>query len=287
MQWIQWTLFAALAAGPQASDGKSKGFGWETSPSKETAREVIRTRKFASKRDLVSYLSDFPSEFADDLFKLGPQAKLLDAGGGAFYFAEEVVALRKLPSSSKELSPKLTPRLSTFLDTPLTHRPQVTAISLNLERKNIPSYEGRLKLLWGRFFAEIPEEELGKFDLITDLKGIFAYSPDADEVLRRYVSLLNDSGVIYLYLGEDEKGFSFTSSVKTKAGKKVSLAEWVEGLGGLKVDRLTGSGGAQPAHNQTLRIRVADRSKVQIPVLSLLGIDSQHDGPPTRVYYER
>lgn len=285
MAWVTWVMLSALAAGPGANNN-NKNFGWDTSPSKETAREVIRTRKFASKRDLISYLADFPPEFADDLFKLG-EGKLLDAGGGAFYFAEEVVALRKLPTPKPALSPKLLPRLATFLDTPLTHRPQVTAISLNLERKGIPSYEGRLKLLWGRFFAEIPESELGKFDLITDLKGIFAYSPDADEVLRRYIALLHDSGVLYLFLGEGDKGFSYTSTVRTKDGKKLSLADWLQGLPGLKVQLITGSGSAEASQNRTLRIQVADRARAQIPVLSLLGIDSQHDGPPTRVYYER
>jgi hypothetical protein len=282
-------LWLSLVLAMEALGGNpGKTFDWQNSPSKETAREVIRTRSFSGKRDLLAYLSDFPPEFAEDLFRLGPNQRLLDAGGGAFYFAEEMVSLRKLPEPAPELSPKVKPRLTSYLDTPLTQRPSVTSISLNLERKNIPSYEGRLRLFWGRFFAEIPETELGKFDLITDLKGIFAYSPDADEVLRRYLSILNDSGVIYLYLGEnDRQGFSYTSTVKTKDGKKLALAEWVQGLPGLKVQLLSGSGAATPSQNRTLRIQVEDRSKVAIPALSLLGIDSQHDGPPTRVYYER
>jgi hypothetical protein len=287
--WKVSLIFSViLGTGAWAGPNQTKSFDWQSSPSKETAREVIRTRKFASKRDLLAYLADFPSEFAEDLFRLGPEHKLLDAGGGAFYFAEEVVSLRKLATGAPELSPKVKPRLTTFLDTPLTRRPFVTAISLNLERKNIPTYEGRLRLIWGRFFSEIPETELGKFDLITDLKGIFAYSPDADEVLRRYLSLLNDSGVLYLYLGEDERqGFSYTSTVRTKDGRKIPLADWVQSLPGLKTTLLSGSGAAVPNQNRTLRIQVEDRSHISIPVLSLLGIDSQHDGPPTRVYYER
>ncbi len=282
-------LVLVLGTGAFAGDTKKgKGFDWQNSPSKETAREVIRTRRFAAKRDLNVYLADFPAQFADDLFRLGPQDHLLDAGGGAFYFAEEVISLRKMPASGPALDPKVKAKFGTFLEKPITQRPQVTAISLNLERKNIPTYEGRLKLFWGRFFAEIPETELGKFELITDLKGIFAYSPDADEVLRRYLSLLNDSGELYLYLGEDDRqGFAYTSTVRNKAGKKMPLAEWVQSLPGLKVQLLAGSGAAAPNQNHTLRIQIEDRTKVAIPVLSLLGIDSQHDGPPTRVYYER
>lgn len=287
IQVLGFSLFC-LVASASGSPGKAKSFGWENSPSKESAREVIRTRKFSGKRDLLAYLTDFPPEFAEDLFHLGPQQRLLDAGGGAFYFAEEMVSLRKPPKGSSELSAALKPKLTTFLETPLTQRPPVTSISLNLERKNIPTYEGRLKLFWGRFFAEIPETELGKFDLIADLKGIFAYSPDADEVLRRYVQLLTDSGVIYLYLGSDDRqGFAYTSTVKTKDGRKITLAEWVQGLPGLKTQLLAGSGAAAQSANRSLRIQLVDRAKLNIPVLSLLGIDSQKDGPPTRVYYER
>ncbi len=287
MKLVGFLLLTVLTLVNGADQAANKGFDWQNSPSKEAAREVIRTRPFPLKRDLFSYLSEFPTEFAADLFRLSPQQRLLDGGGGAFYFAEEVVSLRKLPPSATGLNAKVKSGLSQFLETPISKRPLVTGISLNLERKHIPTYEGRLSLLTGRFFAEIPEVELGKFDLITDLKGIFAYSPDADEVIRRYLSLINDSGVIYLYLGEDDRqGFSYTSTVRTKDKRKLPLAEWVQGLPGLKIQLLVGSGATAPNQNRTLRIQVLDRGKISVPSLSLLGIDSQSD-PPTRVYFER
>lgn len=252
------------------------------SPSGEAAKETIRSRSFQARRDLTTYLRELPPEFAQDLSLLGENSRLLDAGAGALYFAEQVVR-------SNEVDPKagkLLPAVEKYVGGWLAKKkpPKTVAVSLNLERK-VPKLD-KLEVIWGRFFAEISDQELGQFDLIVDLQGIFAYSPGADEVLRKYLRLLKPEGTLYLSLGSNQKdGFAFRSKVKAK-GKTLTLAEWTAGLKGIRTKIIEGGGATDTAQFQTLRVKRIAGARAHIPPLSLMGIDTSKQGPPTRIYWQ-
>jgi SAM-dependent methyltransferase len=208
---------------------------------------------------------------------------VLDAGAGGFYFAEDVVQLNQSPKTS--LSGEKQKWLQQLVKKPASQRPSVTGVSLNLERETLPTNE-KLKLLWGRFFLEIEDSELGQFDLITDLNGIFAYGPNADEILRKYNRLLRRKGEVFLYIGEDqENGFAFRSKVKMPDGKVITLANWIQTIPGLRVTRLSSE--TDGKNHLTLRISIRNPKKVKIPKLALMGIDTTSKGAPTRMYYQK
>ena len=253
------------------------------SPSKEAAKEVVRSRPFPEKRDLATYLKELPIDFAKELVRLDGSSRVLDAGAGGFYFAEDVVNLSKSPAN--DLSGEKQKWLHQLVAKPIAERPSVTGVSLNLEREELPSSE-KLKLLWGRFFLEIEDSELGQFDLITDLNGIFAYGPNADEILRKYQRLLKRKGEVFLYLGEDkENGFAYRSKVKLPNGKVITLADWIQTIPGLRVTRLSSE--ADDKEHLTFRISVRNPRKLKIPKLALMGIDTSAKGAPTRMYYQK
>jgi hypothetical protein len=61
-----------------------------------------------------------------------------------------------------------------------------------------PAAQEKLRVI-ERPFEKIKDEEIGKFDLITDVWGIFSYSSNPMIVLQRYIDLLNVGGTIYIH----------------------------------------------------------------------------------------
>lgn len=73
-----------------------------------------------------------------------------------------------------------------------------------------------IKYFSGKKIEERKTEELGLFDLITDVFGSFMYASDPSVVLNKYLSLLNRGGRIYL-------NSDFRTSYKTSLGEPISL----------------------------------------------------------------
>jgi hypothetical protein len=159
----------------------------------------------------------------------------------------------------------------------------VTGITKEMERKDVPAYNGRLKNMAGRWLEEIPDAEitrLGKAKLITDMFGVFPYAPQADDTLKKYLNLLHPEGSIFIYFPTG----SMQKSTVAAEGKKIGLQDWVKNL--------ESSGLSVTIHNakesrSTVEIRfksgeTAESVAPRIPKLKLLQADG--DQPPLRHY---
>ena len=56
--------------------------------------------------------------------------------------------------------------------------------------------EKKIKIISGQYFEAL--SGLMKADLITDIYGVFSYSGKLDEVLRKYLDLLNPNGTLFI-----------------------------------------------------------------------------------------
>jgi hypothetical protein len=153
--------------------------------------------------------------FAQDLEKIknNPNAHWLDAGGGLGFATEQATT-----ESTKFKS---------------------TLISVETPAEEIidsQTNEIRRHVIKGKFIEDIADEELIKSDIITDMYGPMAYSSHPDQVLRKYINNLKQTGVVYIHLGEDLDTFGIYNEVLSRDGKFYHFSEWLESIPGLKVE---------------------------------------------------
>lgn len=153
------------------------------------------------------------SEFIyfDDLKRIDKSmSHILDGGAGVGKMAKEWV--------DKSIKSKKNP-------------PSFTLLSYELNTFDDSSISP-IRVLGRRLFSDISNEEIlgkkGKFDLIYDLFGIFTYDTAPDVVLRRYLDLLKDDGVIYLHTG-------FTSSFRITGLGESAFIKWISSFKGVSV----------------------------------------------------
>jgi len=177
-----------------------------------------------------------------------------------------------------------------------------------MERKSpeIPGVEFKT----GRYFEDIPDAEISRADIITDLYGVMSYSPRVDEVLRKYHKILKTDGKAYIFIGDyvqvppligmfsearlGESGWFApfaTSQVKLKNGKTVTLLDWVMSLKGFKaqldfrkVEQRTWSSSTPGSILRSTIVLEKNSDEAEIPSLRLM--ESNQGKPPVRVFEE-
>lgn len=244
-------------------------------PPEVLAKDIVYNSSFLQSNDLKAYLASFPPIFAEHLLSLGPEARVLDAGAGEALFAEQLVGLRKDPSPELRFADKRDVLFRRLIDR--NERPHVVAVDVEIKRRSIPNYGGKLEILSGRLFEEIPDSLLGKFDMIVDNQGVFAYSPHLDEVLKRYLAELKPHGVIYLALGPEQTSFAYLSRVQTRERGSMRLVDWIGAIAGLRANF-----GYADRDRRALVIERA--GQVRVPALKLVSVEPRGSEPPVRVY---
>lgn len=164
-------------------------------PRPQAKEDRVKTNSFTVTRDLVEYSS---LGFFQDLEKLNGKSHWIDMGSGEGVAIEQYVQSEK--SNALERLEKGVTRdtLAKILARPLAERARVTGITYHMHRSGDRNYENRLRHMTGRYFEDIPEKEIGRADLITDVQGVLFYTRRLDETLARYLSLLKSNGVLYV-----------------------------------------------------------------------------------------
>ncbi len=284
---------------------------------------IIESNFFQTRREFSHYVSTFPQSFSERLARLGPQDHWIDAGSGeAFaledFFKQQVVDAANLkrgtrPGFFRQTREQVSAEQAEFIARAFnlkdgSQKPRVTGISFVMERE--PPKHEKLQIKTDRFFEDIPLEELGSAELISDLYGVMSYSPRLDEVLRRYHQILKPGGLAYVHIGDyierplvpsvirsmafENPGWDapFANSQVRKAnGQTVSLLEWVQNLPGFKVsleyrDLVEKSfrGEISGVIKRYTLVLEKTQESAQIPSLRLTESDSGK--PPTRTFLE-
>ena len=135
-------------------------------------------------------------------------ARWLDAGGGEGYATRQVK------------------------DTEGYENLHVTVLSYESSAQPAPGYD----VMTGRFVEDIPSEEFGKNDVITDVYGPLAYTGRPHEVLRKYAAALKPEGRIFAFLGSGLEHFGQINQVVTRSGQVLSFGEWLKTVPGLQTE---------------------------------------------------
>lgn len=210
----------------------------ETTPTSKVAKEgmgdaanqvdrnyVVNNHKnntFTTGRGLNHYKSSFNRRgypvltFSSDLEKImnDPKAHWLDAGGGMGFATEEAT---KTPGSKFKS----------------------TLVSVETPAEDIvdeATGETRRLVIRGKFIEDIPDDELIKSDIITDMYGPMAYTASPDKVFKKYLMNLKPDGVMYIHLGDGLDTFGIYSQVVTIDGKSLTMTEWLQSIPGISTE---------------------------------------------------
>lgn len=165
---------------------------------------------FTRGRDLGTYVAKLGPGFHAAIDAIGkrPDPRWLDSGGG------EGIAVRQ------------------YLD--LAKARGWPAVKVTLLAYETPARsEGLLEVLSGRFLEKIPDAEIAKSDVITDLFGPLSYSGQPHLVLQKYLDRLKDGGKAFIHLGAGDQAFGTKNTVVMADGRVVPFVEWLKTVPGL------------------------------------------------------
>jgi len=165
---------------------------------------------FTRGRDLGTYVEKLGPGFRAAIDAVGqrPDPRWLDSGGG------EGIAVRQYLGLAKER------------DWPPV---RITLLAYETPARS----EGLLEVLSGRFLEKIPDAEIAKSDIITDLFGPLSYSGQPHLVLQKYHDRLKDGGKAFIHLGAGDQAFGTKNTVVMADGRVVPFVAWLKTVPGL------------------------------------------------------
>ena len=281
------TLLAAPPSLPQASAPvkQTEGSKLRRIASDSNIRETLphQTRGRAPWTYALMLGSEF-SDFVAERSESTKPWKWLDAGSGVSNVAAAVMArgaagLVKPTYNSGEFIYK--------------HGEPDKNLSVTLVDLDTPvQSDSRTTVHTGRKIEEIPGNELGQHDLLTDIQGPIAYSDRPDLVLNKYLDALKDDGKLFLSMGsnQDPDGpFGETNRVVGRDGVARNYIDWMRSIPGLrvKVHESTKKSEMSEVRAVALEIQKEPGKAVQIPELQEAPVFLKPGGPPRMVLREK
>ena len=265
------------------------GAGWSQEPAQPRIDEEIAKqekiyrsqgadvpRGYVTGRTLSDYLELLPSGFCDALGTLGSSHRWLDIGAGAghaildYYAPEYGSAPGKICAGADG---------------------KVRAVAMSIEDRRTDKWqqqaaslgEDRIRYLSGKRLRHYSAEELGKFQIITDVYGGFSYTEDLSGFMGKVLSLLETGGSFYTMVqgvhlenGNGEPPWHQTKLVDA-AGLDVKVCSWLKQTTCVKVGCESKSDWASPTELINIKKVCSD---VSVPRMKLLKYEAGN--PPTR-----
>jgi hypothetical protein len=185
---------------------------------------------YVTGRSLVAYVLALPEPFKQSLAALGPNDRWLDVGAG----------------EGRAILDYVTSRYHAVVKGPERESDKAKAVAISIEdRRTTYWYEtaarlqpDRIQYLVGKRLREYSVEELGEFQLITDVVGAFSYTRELSRFMEKAMSLLTVNGSLYTLLQDvhSEKGVNrplyagspFLTEIKDRNGSPIKVCEWLK-----------------------------------------------------------
>lgn len=256
-------------------------------PDEELAKQeqIYRSRGknvpggYITTRSLAKYVELLPSGFSAELRRLGPANRWLDIGAGRGqaildYYAPGVGrakgAIRARPGSKAQ------------------------AVAVSIEDRRSDAWrrraaslgEDRIRYLFGKRLREYPGEELGKFQLITDVYGGFSYTDNLSLFLEKVLEVLDVNGGFYTMVqsvhlqdGRDDPRTWYLTELTDAVGHDVTVCAWLKNVACAQVTCESKSTWDTPT--ELIHVRKVCND-VQVPRLKLLAYEAGN--PPGRKF---
>src|SRR5687767_2114490 len=182
---------------------------------------------YTTNRGLSSYAEVLPTGFCDELGRLGSSDRWLDIGAGEgraildYYAPQGDAAPEKCGGSGRK----------------------VRAVGVSIEDRRTDKWkqqaagigDDRIRYLSGKRLREYSLQELGKFQLVTDVYGGFTYTENLSRFLDKVLSLLEIGGAFYTVLpavhledGTDRLGTWYKTELVDAASRPVKVCSWLK-----------------------------------------------------------
>ena len=232
-------------------------------------------------RGLLSYTFALHADFKDSLAKLGENDRWLDIGAG------EGRAVMDYATAKYDV---LTPHLKHE-----GKRGQAVAMSIEDRRTNqwfqtAAKVDGKqLQYLSGKRLRDYSPEELGRFQIITDVIGGFSYSQDLTLFMQKTLNLLDVNGSFYTVLQDVHwengankphyAGATFLTEIKKSDGSPMRMCTFLKSISCVEVT-------CQPKGDWTPPIEVYRVKKTcdAVSVPKLISTHYEAGTPPERKY---
>jgi hypothetical protein len=213
------------------------GAGWVQEPVQPrideefSKQEKIYRRRgggsYTTNRGLLDYAEVLPSGFCDALGRLGSSDRWLDIGAG------EGQAILDYYTQQGEAAPAEKCRTSGA-------KARAVAISIEDRRTDKWKQQGaslgddRIQYLSGKRLRQYLPDELGKFQIITDVYGGFTYTENLSRFLDKVLSLLEIGSAFYTVLpavhledGTDKLGTWYKTELVDAASRPIKVCSWL------------------------------------------------------------
>ncbi len=229
----------------------------------------VQTNSFTVTRPLGFYGNRLGDEFVKDLGKLGKNSHWIDGGSGEGVAIEHYHQLGKNGQALAFTGGESKQIFEAIGKTKADQRAYVTGITYHMVRNVRPTYDNRLRHLVGRLMEDIPNKEIGRADLISDLYGVFAYSNRLDQAMAKYLTALKSNGKMYIFWGA-----RMNETTMRVGGRNVPVLDWLRTIPGITVE-----GGGPGAGAGVIKITKTG-DPIRIPRLEFVSETNQ--SPPVR-----
>ena len=232
---------------------------------------------YVTGRGLSEYAELLPSGFCDALGRLGSLDRWLDIGAGAgqaildYYTPENDASPAQKCGRSVE---------------------KARAVAMSIEDRRTDKWraqtanfgDDRIRYLSGKRLRQYSLEELGKFQLITDVFGGFSYTEDLSQFIDKVLSLLDVGGAFYSLLpgvhlenGKNKLGILYLTELEDAAGRPTKVCSWLKKTACAQVTCESKSDWKRPTELINIRKVCSD---VSVPRLKLWEFEAGY--PPGR-----
>jgi hypothetical protein len=199
------------------------------------SRRADGRKVYTTDRGLSRYAGLLPSGFCDALGKLGSTDRWLDVGAGQGqaildYYAPQDAAAPAEKCGRSDAKPR--------------------AVAISIEDRRTDAWkqqaarlgDDRIRYLSGKRLRQYSPEELGKFQIITDVYGGFTYTEDLSQFVDKVLSLLEVGGGFYtlatgvrLEDGKDKLGSLYLTELEDAFGRGVKVCSWLKKISCVQV----------------------------------------------------
>jgi len=243
------------------------------------SRRADGRRVYTTDRGLSRYAELLPSGFCDALGRLGSSDRWLDIGAGQgqaildYYVPEDAAAPAEKCRGSA---------------------PNARAVAISIEDRRRDNWkqqaarlgDDRIRYLSGKRLGQYSPEELGKFQLITDVYGGFTYTEDLSRFVDKVLKLLEDGGSFYtlatgvhLEDGKDKLGTLYLTELEDAFGREVKVCSWLKKISCVQVTCESKSERERPT--QLIKIQKVC-SDTSVPRTKLVEFEAGY--PPARCF---
>jgi hypothetical protein len=188
---------------------------------------------YVTDRSLADYASALPPEFDAGLLRLGPEDRWLDIGAGMGqaildYYSPRYDLMH--PEAAK----------------PYSRRARAVAMSIEDRRTAFWNQTaarlepGQIRYVYDKRLRDYTVEDLGQFQIITDVIGGFSYTANLSLFMEKVLSFLATGGSFYTVLQDVRsetgantpyyKGATFLTEIRDAAGSDVGVCGWLKSI---------------------------------------------------------